>query len=95
MFFKKKTPTDQIPVSTVIAMAVATVALIAAVGVAKWTLFIVEDLVALRQDFTALQNEQNQLKMQFDFWDTQVTKERTMIWKVYDELKAKEGASAQ
>lgn len=95
MFFKKKPSTEQIPVSTVVAMAVATVAVITAVGVAKWTLFIVEDLVALRQDFATLKNEQEQLKIQFDFWDTQVTKERTMIWKVYDELKAKEGASAQ
>lgn len=93
MFFKKKAPTDQIPMSTVVALGVAVVSLVTAVGMAKWTLFIVDDLVALRQDFAALRNEQDQLKIQFDYWDQKVADERMMIRKFKNEMMQPSGES--
>lgn len=93
MFFKKKAPADQIPASTVVALAIAVVALVTAVGTAKWTLFIVDDLVSLRQDFAALRNEQDQLKIQFDYWDQKVSEERMMIRKLKNDMMQPNGAT--
>ena len=94
MFFKKKAPADQIPASTVVALAVAVVALITSVGMAKWTLYIVNDLVALRQDFAALRNEQDQLKIQFDYWDQKVMEERSMIRKLKNDMMQPSGTNS-
>ncbi len=81
--FKKKEPHNEVSAPTAAAILLATLALAVALGAARWSWYMIDELVQLRQDFNDLKNEQDQLKIQFDFWDQKVSSERSqlrMMW---------------
>lgn len=81
--FKKKEDHNSISLPTALALLLATLALAVAIGAARWSWYIVNEVVSLRQDFSDLRSEQEQLKIQFDFWDQKVSDERRqlrMMW---------------
>lgn len=81
--FKKKEDRGNISATNAIAILLATLALAVALGAARWSWYMIDELVQLRQDFNDLKNQQDQLKIQFDFWDQKVSAERSqlrMMW---------------
>lgn len=77
MFFKKHG--KDIPPTTAVALTLAALSLVIAAGVARWALFLANDLIAVRKEFAELRNAQEQLTIQFDFWDQKVTQERAAL----------------
>lgn len=91
--FKKKNDKFDVGPSSAAAVIIAVVALCVSIGAARWSWFAVDDLVLLRQDLGELKSSQEQLKIQFDFWDTQVSKERATIRQMKNEMDAEKAAA--
>lgn len=77
--FKKKENHNDISAPTAVAILLSTVALAVALGAARWSWYMIDELVQIRQDFNDLKNQQDQLKIQFDFWDQKVSAERAQL----------------
>ncbi|HTK04736.1 MAG TPA: hypothetical protein VL500_04075 [Candidatus Eisenbacteria bacterium] len=80
--FKKKSETGSVPMGQAVTAIVAVLALFIAIGAARWSWYTVEELIMLRQDFNELKNGQEQLKIQFDYWDQKVSAERMQLRKM-------------
>ena len=91
--FKKKNDKFDIALSSAAAIVIAVIALCVSIGGARWSWYTVDDLVLLRQDLSELKSSQEQLKIQFDFWDQQVSKERIMIRQMRNEMDAAKAAA--
>jgi hypothetical protein len=87
--FGKKEEKNAIADSTAATVILAIISLCLALGAARWSWATTEEQIQLRQDFNELKNQQDQLKMQFDFWDAKVTEERRMMKELRDEVTAK------
>ncbi|HTM68263.1 MAG TPA: hypothetical protein VL426_03090 [Candidatus Binatia bacterium] len=86
MFFKKKENASNVTMGQALGIIIGTVALCVAIGAARWSWYTVEELISMRQDFNELRNEEDQLKIQFDFWDQKVSDERRMIRQMRDKM---------
>ena len=74
MFWTKKS--RNVDRTTAILSVVAMLALLTAAGAMRWAWVLLDEQVELRKDFVELQNRQDQLEIQFDFWDKKVAEER-------------------
>jgi len=77
--FRKKNDNSTVTLGQALTTVVAVVALFFGIGAARWSWFAVEELILLRQDFNELKNGQEQLKIQFDYWDQKVSEERANL----------------
>ena len=57
-------------------LLIATIALVGAVGVARWSWLLLDEQTNLRRDFVKLQNDQQQTYIQYEFWLNQLKQER-------------------
>ncbi|MFA6604174.1 MAG: hypothetical protein WCT10_05080 [Patescibacteria group bacterium] len=78
-FCSKKDSADVIPTPTVAAIIIAVFALFIAAGAARWSWYIVDEQIRLRNDFSKLRNEQDQVNTQYEFWLKQIQTERAAI----------------
>ena len=77
--FKKRSEAGSVSMGQAVTAIVAVLALFIAIGAARWSWYTVEEQIMLRQDFNELKNGQDQLKIQFDYWDQKVSAERTQL----------------
>lgn len=80
-FFQKGIPNQTIPGWTAAAIIISAVSLAFAIGVARWSWLILDEQLVLRREFMDLKLSQEQLNIQFDFWSTQIQKEREELRK--------------
>jgi len=78
-FSSHKENPDAIPMPVVAAIVIAVFSLFIAVGAARWSWYIVDEQIRLRDDFNKLRNEQDQVNIQYEFWLKQVQTERAAI----------------
>ena len=76
--FKKRAeaPKRQIEPAAAAAIIISTIALAASFGVARWSWLLLDEQIALRKDFAALKNEQEQTNLQYEYWLGKLKAER-------------------
>lgn len=79
MLFKKKEEGSNVTLGQALGIILGTLSLCVAIGAARWSWYTVEELIQLRMDFNELRNRQDQLEIQFDYWDQKVSSERTQL----------------
>ncbi len=77
--FKKKEDRNDVPAATAAAIILAAAALCIGLAAARWSWLAVDEQVRIRQDFNDLKSQQDQLKIQFDYWDQKVSAERAQL----------------
>jgi hypothetical protein len=84
--FKKRDTlaTKQIDPAAAWALIVSAVALMASLGVARWSWLLLDEQVQLRKDFIELKNEQEQSNIQYEYWLGKLKDERA-AWQKMNE----------
>lgn len=80
--FRSKESKRTIPGWAAAAIVISTISMAASIGVARWSWLLVEEQISLRQDFMNLKTSQEQLGIQYEFWNKQLQKEREEIKKL-------------
>jgi|GEM_PF-1944127 hypothetical protein len=75
----RRSDKPKIPTATVTAILLGVIALAVAAGLFRWSWIILDEQISLRRDFMELQNQQEQLNIQFDFWNGKLQEERQAI----------------
>ncbi len=81
MFFFKKSDKaaqaeKQISIAAAAAILISVVALAVAIGTARWSWYIIDEQVRLRQDYMELKSDMDQVNTQYEFWLKQLQNER-------------------
>lgn len=83
--FKKKDPMSQdIPMAAAAAIIISAVSLAASLGTARWSWLLLDEQIKMRKEFMELKNDQEQTKLQYEFWLKRLQDEREAAKKNVD-----------
>lgn len=75
-FSKKPTPSLDIPPMIAVAVVASAMALFVSCGVMRWSWLLLDEQIRMRNEFMGLKNDQEQTKIQYEYWLNKLQAER-------------------